>query len=176
MTRYGIRAGSAVVRGQRERAKVILSAFPARVWPMSVTPPKADIARASGHVREVPEAGMHLSFSLRQRPRDFAGALDEELRDGAERAVLQGDDSSWHAGHWQLNGQDLELWSPREKSQHGRWENREKPPGRQETHPHLKGNSEYTRGRIIDPAGAKGFHKSRPKYAFPGRQRPGFVH
>ena len=50
-----------------------------------------------------------LLFSLRQRLRDFAGAVDEKPRDGAERAALQGDDSDWHAGHWQFNGQDLQF-------------------------------------------------------------------
>jgi hypothetical protein len=33
-----------------------------------------------------------LSFSLHQWLRDLAGLLDEKLHDGAERAVLQGDD------------------------------------------------------------------------------------
>ena len=41
-------------------------------------------------------------------------------------------------------------------------ENREKAPGRQQTHPHLGGDGEHGRARIVEPAGAKGFHCDRP--------------
>jgi hypothetical protein len=40
-----------------------------------------------------------LSLCLRQRLRDFASTVGEKLRDGAERTILQGDNSVWHAGH-----------------------------------------------------------------------------
>ena len=40
-----------------------------------------------------------LSFYLRQRLRDFARTIDKKLRDRAERAVLQGHNSVWHAGY-----------------------------------------------------------------------------
>ncbi|HLQ94290.1 MAG TPA: hypothetical protein VK148_30085, partial [Xanthobacteraceae bacterium] len=52
---------------------------------------------------------VRLPFSLRQRLRDFAGVLDEKLRDGAERAVPHGDDTDWYAGQLKFNGQDPEL-------------------------------------------------------------------
>ena len=61
----------------------------------------------------------HPSFSLRQRLCDFTGAVNEKLRDGAERAVLQGDDYVLHVGHLQFNGQDLDLRAHGGKSQYG---------------------------------------------------------
>jgi hypothetical protein len=39
------------------------------------------------------------SFFVRQRLRDFAGTVDEKLRQRAQRAVLQGDDPHGHAAH-----------------------------------------------------------------------------
>src|SRR5882762_2266098 len=99
-------------------------------------------------------------LSLRQRLRDFAGVLDEKPRGGAERAVLKGEDSVWHAGDWQFDGQDLELRVLGGKSQYGSRENREKAPGRQETDPHLAGTGDHSHARIIEPAGAKRVHKN----------------
>jgi len=60
---------------------------------------------------------LHLPLSFDRRPCDFTGVLDEKLGDRAERAILQGDDSIWNAGHRQFNGQDLQLLPPRRKSQ-----------------------------------------------------------
>ena len=117
-----------------------------------------------------------LSFSLRQGLCDFAGTVDEKLCGGAERAVLQGDDPDWRAGMLQFNGQDLEFRAPGGKSQYGRRDNRKKAPSRQETDPYLGGNGEHSRARIIESAGAKGFHINRPKRAFRRWQQPRFVH
>ena len=39
------------------------------------------------------------------------------IGDRAERAILQGDDSIWNAGHRQLNRQNLQVRAPRRKSQ-----------------------------------------------------------
>jgi hypothetical protein len=58
-----------------------------------------------------------LLFTLRKRLSHFAGVLDEEPGNRAERAVLQGDDSIWNAWYRQLNGQNLQLRAPRRKSQ-----------------------------------------------------------
>ena len=51
----------------------------------------------------------HLPFFSCQRLRNFAGIVDEKLDDRAERAILQGDNSIWHAGVLQLDRQDLDL-------------------------------------------------------------------
>jgi len=45
--------------------------------------------------------------TFRQQFRDLAGAVDEKLCNGTERAVLQGDDADWHVRQWQVDGQDL---------------------------------------------------------------------
>jgi hypothetical protein len=50
-----------------------------------------------------------LSFSARKWLRYLARAVDEELGDGAERAVLQGNDSIWSSRPWEVNRQDLKL-------------------------------------------------------------------
>src|SRR6266581_1709111 len=68
----------------------------------------------------------YLSFYLCQRLRDFARTIDEKLRDWAERAILQGDNSVWHAGYRYFNGQDPKLRSPRGKSQRRNRKYREK--------------------------------------------------
>ena len=44
-------------------------------------------------------AGKEPLFAACQRLRDFAGGIYEKLHDGAERAVLQGDDPDRPAGH-----------------------------------------------------------------------------
>ena len=71
-----------------------------------------------------------LPFSLRQRPCNFAGAVDEKLRDRAERAVLQSDDPDWHAAYRQFEGQLVDLRAPGRKSQRGSRDNRHKTPCR----------------------------------------------
>ena len=114
-------------------------------------------------------------FSLRQLLCDLAGVLDKKLRDGVERAVFQGDDSNWHAGHGQFNGQDLQLRTPGGKFQCGGRGNRKKPPGRQETNPHVGGIGNHSRARIVEPAGTKGFYCDRPRHGVRLWQRPRFV-
>src|SRR6266404_3608244 len=117
----------------------------------------------------------HLSFSLRQRLCEFAGAVNEKPRAGAERAVLEGDDYVLHVGHLQFNGQDLDLRAHGGKSQYGSRENRDKAPGRQETNPHLGGIGNHSRAGIIEPASAKGLYCDRPNHAFRRWQRPRFA-
>src|SRR5258707_10041134 len=88
---------------------------------LAATPKSAE----SGHFRT-----LRLPFSLRQRLCNFAGVLNEKLRHGAECAVLQSDNSDWHAGMLQFNGQDLDLRTLG-KSQYGCRDNRKKASGRQ---------------------------------------------
>src|SRR5207249_2528918 len=104
------------------------------------------------------------------------GPVDEKSRDGAERTILQGDDAVWPAGHWQFNGQNLELRAPGEKLQCGSRKNCHKTAGRQETNPHMRRIGDYSHARIIEPAGAKGFLYDRPNHAFPRWQHPQFIH
>src|SRR3977135_3851678 len=99
-----------------------------------------------------------LSFSLRQRLGDLARAVDEKLGDGAERAVLQGNDSIWPARRWQSNRQDSKLRALGEKSKCGSRENSDKTAGRQQTNAHMRAISDHTHPRIIEPAGAKSVH------------------
>jgi hypothetical protein len=68
-----------------------------------------------------------------QRLRNFAGVLDEKLRDWVEHAVLQGVSPDRRAWNWEINRQGLDLRILRGKSQDGSRENRKKAPGRQET-------------------------------------------
>jgi hypothetical protein len=70
----------------------------------------------SPEVAEVPQPDMRLSFSLRQRLGDLACTVDEKPGDGTKRAVFQGNDSIWPAGHWQFNRQNPEFRAPGEKS------------------------------------------------------------
>src|SRR5260221_6443613 len=74
--------------------------------------PRQDLGNTIGH-----RWNWRLLFSLRKRFSDFTDMLDEKLSDRAERAILQGDDSIWNAGHRQFNGQNLQLRAPRRKSQ-----------------------------------------------------------
>ena len=113
--------------------------------------------------------------SLRQRLGDFVGVLDEKLRDRAERTVFQGDDSDWHVGHRQLNRQDLQLRAPGAKFKCG-GRKRQKTPGRQQAYPYLGGIGDQRRARVVEPAGAKRFHRGCPRRAFRPWQRPEFVH
>src|SRR5712671_3566935 len=115
-----------------------------------------------------------LPFSFREWLGDFAGVLDEKLRGGAERAILQGDNSDWHVGMLQFNGQDLDVRTFG-KTQYRPRDNRKKAPGRQETDPHRGVNGENSRARILESAGAKRFQISRPKRAFRRGQQPRFV-
>src|SRR5258708_26245815 len=64
---------------------------------------------AAANQRNGPGADMAPIISLRQRLGDLARAVDEKLGDGAECALLQGNNSIWPAGHGQFNLQDLEL-------------------------------------------------------------------
>ena len=60
----------------------------------------ADILQCVFNVRNVRQKPTRcLSFYLRQRLPEFARTIDEKLRDGAERAILQRDNSVWHAGY-----------------------------------------------------------------------------
>src|SRR5882757_9444799 len=102
-----------------------------------------------------------LRFSFREWLGDFAGVLDEKLRGGAERAILQGDDSDWHVGMLQFNGQDLDVRTFG-KTQYRPRDNRKKAPGRQETDPHRGVNGENSRARILESAGAKRFQITGP--------------
>src|SRR5712691_772310 len=77
----------------------------------SAVTPKADNRLRCNILRSGPTAVMGgVSLSLHQWLGDFVGVLDEKLRDRAQRAVFQGDDTNWHAGHGQFNRQDLQLW------------------------------------------------------------------
>jgi hypothetical protein len=90
--------------------------------------------------------------------------LDEKLRDWAERAMLQGNNSDWHAGMLQFNGQNLDVRTLG-KTQYRTRDNRKKAPGRQQTDPHLGVSRENSRARIVESTGAKGFQKNRPERA-----------
>ena len=52
------------------------------------------------------------TFPLGHLFSDLAGVLDEQPRRGAERAVLQGDDSDRRGGQWQPDRQDFEFRMP----------------------------------------------------------------
>jgi hypothetical protein len=54
---------------------------------------------------------MHLQLLRARGSCNFSCIVDEKLSDGADRAVLQGDNSEWHAGVSQLNWQDLNFWT-----------------------------------------------------------------
>jgi hypothetical protein len=116
-----------------------------------------------------------LLFSLHQMFGDFAGLLDEKLRDGADRTVLQGDDSVSYAGLWQFNGQDLEFRVLGGKSQCGNREKCDKAPGRRQIYTHLRGIGDHNRAGIIEPTGAKCFHYDRSDHASRRRQHPRLV-
>ena len=73
-------------------------------------------------------------ISFHQWLGDFVGVLDEKLGDRRQRTVFQSDDPNWHAGHGQLNRQDLQLWVQGTKFQCGRCCNRKKTSGRQKTY------------------------------------------
>ena len=62
----------------------------------STTPLRRPESARSGR-RDPIGIGWRLLFSLRQRLGDLAGGLDEKLRDWAERAVLQRDDTDRRA-------------------------------------------------------------------------------
>jgi hypothetical protein len=89
--------------------------------------PKADLALTRLDVGFGPEAEVEhwlmarAPLGFRQRLRDFARTIDEELRHWTERPVLQGDDS--HRSQSRLNGQldrqDLERQSLATEPQHG---------------------------------------------------------
>src|SRR5438876_813504 len=77
------------------------------------------IVASPRNVATAQQAAWHLPFLLRQRLCDFARMLKEKLRDGTERAVLQGEDSDRHEGNRQFNGQDFELRAPGKERQSG---------------------------------------------------------
>ena len=54
---------------------------------MSQTCQKQTSSRGSIHVSYGPASNSHLPFSPSKTLRDFAGFVDEKLRDGAERAA-----------------------------------------------------------------------------------------
>src|SRR5262245_24208803 len=85
----------------------------------TASPPEADMTGSPSDVAEGPKAGIASGCFLRQRRRYFAGGVDEKLRNRAQRAILQGNDSGWKAGRWQLNGQDGEFGSLGGKPQCG---------------------------------------------------------
>src|SRR6478735_712284 len=91
----------------------------------------------SGSDQKRPQPTPPLSFSPRQRLRDVAGVRNEKLRHRAEGPPLQRDYSDRSVSTWQLNGQLPDIRAPRRKSQGRNRKNREKAPGRQETHPHV---------------------------------------
>src|ERR1043166_2709968 len=93
---------------------------------------KADIASSQLRAHKPTS---HLPFSSYQRLRNFAGFVDEKLRDGAERAVLQGHNSNRHAGVLQLDGQDLDPWTLGKPQYRDRCD-RKKAPSRREIEPH----------------------------------------
>src|ERR1041384_7508921 len=103
------------------------------------------------------ERRWRLRFVVRERLGDLSGVLDEELCDGAERAVLHSDDAAWHGAHWHFDRQNLDLPVPGGETQAGRRENCEKAPSRQEPGPYLERNGDHSRARKIEPANAKGF-------------------
>jgi hypothetical protein len=90
--------------------------------------------------------------------------LDEKPRDWAECAVLQGNNSDWHAGMLQFNGQNLDVRTLG-KTQYRTRNNRNKAPGRQKTNPHRGVSGENSRARIVESTGAKGFQINRPERA-----------
>jgi hypothetical protein len=64
----------------------------ADVCDTTASPPKADMTGSPSDVAEGPQADMALAFLLRQRLCHVACVLDEELRGGAEHAVLDRND------------------------------------------------------------------------------------
>src|SRR5215475_15715405 len=102
--------------------------------------------------------------------------LDEQPRNRAERAVLQGDDADWHSGRRECDVQDLELSAPGGKTQYTSRESCEEASGRDETDTNLGGCGDHGRAWIIKSAGAKDVAINRPKPAFRRRHGPRFVH
>ena len=105
----------------------------------------------------------------------LARVLDEKPRDWAERRLM-GCQSPFDSGHWQFDGQHLDLRALGRKSQQGRWENREKTPCRQETDPHLRGHGDHCHARMIKPNGPKGYHCDPASHAFWRSAVPTFAH
>ena len=86
--------------------------------------PKATASGQGVASRDGPIADKASIIWLCQEIRNLTGVLDEEPCDGAERTILQGEDSDRHWGHWQLNRQNLDLSAPGWKSQCGSREHR----------------------------------------------------
>ena len=97
---------------------------------------------------------MESTFPVRKRLRDFAGVLNEELGDGAESTVLQGDDSDRYVSDRHLNWQELDFGALGRKSQYGRRKHCEKVPGCHEAEPNLGGRGDNSHPRIVASAGA----------------------
>ena len=119
---------------------------------------------------------MESTFPVRKRLRDFAGVLNEELGDGAESTVLQGDDSDRYVSDRHLNWQELDVGALGRKSQYGRRKHCEKVPGCHEAEPNLGGRGDNSHPRVVASAGAKRFHFNRSNHAFGRWQSPRFIH
>ena len=142
---------------------------------MSARGPK----RTFGSLRPMSASGQKPTcvyhFFLRQRLRDVAGVLDEKLRDRAERAVLQGDDSDRHAGIGSLTGKTL-ISGPGGKSQTEVGKIVRKRPVATRLIRTSGERSDHSHARIVETAGAKDVHCDRPNHAFRRWQHPRFVH
>src|SRR5260370_32740825 len=128
------------------------SAFATTLTARQVYPDSSRLAAAPKSAESGHNPTWCLRFSFREWLGDFAGVVDEKLRGGAERAILQGDNSDWHVGMLQVNGQDLDVRTFG-KTQYRPPDNRKKTPGRQETDPHRGVHGENTRARILQAPG-----------------------
>src|SRR5262245_53849444 len=70
----------------------------------SALPPIAGELAHCGQPRDVPKPDIAVSLFLRQRHCNFAGSVDEKLRNRAERSALQGDDADRHGSNRQIDG------------------------------------------------------------------------
>ena len=77
--------------------------------------------------------------------------------------------------HRQLDWQDHDLRLLGGKSQRGGRKDREKAPGRHKTDPCLGRNSDHSCARMVEAAGAKAFHDSRPQHSVRRGQYPGLI-
>jgi len=101
------------------------------------TPDSGRVVAAQRNVAKGQMQTCDLSFALGQRLCDFSCLVDEYPREGAERAVPQGNGSDRRTRDWQFDRQGPDPRALGGKFQYGRWKNRKKTTKRQETYPYL---------------------------------------
>jgi len=115
---------------------------------------------------------LSLARAASHRPRVFAHALDEDLRGGAERAVLEGDDDVLHPGHRQRDRQDPDLRAHRGEPRDRGREDRDEAPGRQQTDARLGRVGDHGRAGAVEPDATEQLRRERGDDAARRRQRP----